>query len=165
MEGRIVANNGGGWGSHGLSTTNMVKCRAITAMPPQSLWMIALGEYRQRRMGGRILFMLAEVETKGTEAAWEKAEAERMEEARLAAAKAARRAQSEKLEREAELELAKRRRQRQQKREDEARRLAKEERLKGERLAEEAARKKAKFEKRERERFERDRLLKEQKRK
>ena len=42
--------------------------------------------------------MSAEVETKGTEAAREKAEAERMEEARLAAAKAARRAESEKLE-------------------------------------------------------------------
>ncbi len=42
--------------------------------------------------------MSAEVETKGTEAARENAEAERMEEARLAAAKAARRAESEKLE-------------------------------------------------------------------
>ena len=64
--------------------------------------------------------MSAEVETKGTEAAREKAEAEQMEEARLVAAKAARRAESEKLEREAELELAERRQQRQQKREDEA---------------------------------------------
>ena len=53
--------------------------------------------------------MSAEAEAKGTEAVWEKAEAERMEEARLAVAKAARQAKSEKLEQEAELELAKRR--------------------------------------------------------
>ena len=92
-----------------MSTTKMVECRATTAMPPQLLRMIALGEYRRRRMGGRFLFMSAEVEAKVTEATREKAEAERMEEARLAAAKAARRAESEELEQEAELELAEQR--------------------------------------------------------